>query len=67
MLNQQYILYFASWPWETHWWPDAWIPLLDVGDELWPSSQFTAAALAGPAAEAGRPLHVMPMAAAGDD
>ena len=37
--------------------------LLDVADELCPSSQFTAAALAGPAAEAGRPLIVIPMAA----
>lgn len=36
---------------------------LDVVDELWTSSQFTAAALGGPTAEAGKPLHVMPMAA----
>ena len=53
----------ASWPWETQQWPDAWVPLFDVVNELWPSSQFTAAALAGPASDAGRPLHVMPMAA----
>jgi hypothetical protein len=53
----------SSWPWETQQWPDAWMPLLDVADELWPSSQFTAAALAGPAAEAGLPMQVMPMAA----
>ena len=39
------------------------MPLLDVADELWPSSQFTAAALAAPAANAGRPMRVMPMAA----
>ncbi len=39
------------------------MPLLDVADELWPSSQFTAAALVGPAADAGTPLRVMPMAA----
>lgn len=50
-----------------HEWSDAWLPLLDVADELWPSSQFTAAALAGPAAEAGKPLQVMPMSAASHD
>jgi hypothetical protein len=50
-------------PWDTQQWPDAWMPLLDVADELWPSSQCTAAALASPAGEAGRTLHVMPMAA----
>ena len=60
-LRERYTI--TSWPWETQQWPDAWMPLLDVADELWPSSQFTAAALAGPASETGRPLHVMPMAA----
>ena len=60
-LRERYTI--SSWPWETQQWPDAWMPLLDVTDELWPSSQFTAAAFAGPAAEAGRPMHVMPMAA----
>jgi hypothetical protein len=60
-LRERYTI--ASRPWETQQWPDAWMPLLDVADELWPSSQFTAAALADPAAEAGRPVHVMPMAA----
>ncbi len=60
-LRERYTI--SSWPWETQQWPDAWMPLLDVADELWPSSKFTAAALAGPSAEAGRPLHVMPMAA----
>ena len=64
-LHERYTI--ASWPWETQQWPHAWMPLLDVADELWPSSQFTAAALAAPAAEAGRPLKVMPMAAAGHD
>ena len=38
------------------------MPLLDVADELWPYSQFTATALAGPAVHAGKPLRVMPMA-----
>ena len=60
-LRERYTI--TSWPWETQQWPDAWMPFLDVADELWPSSQFTAAALAGPAAEAGKPLQVMPMAA----
>ncbi len=60
-LRERYTI--TSWPWETQQWPAAWMPLLDVADELWPSSQFTAAALAGPAAEAGKPLQVMPMAA----
>ena len=53
----------CSWPWETQEWPVEWMPLLDVTDELWPSSQFTAAALAAPASAAGRPMHVIPMAA----
>ncbi len=60
-LRERYTI--SSWPWETQQWPDAWMPLFDVVDELWPSSQFTAAALAGPASEADLPLHVMPMAA----
>ena len=64
-LRERYTI--ASWPWETQQWPDAWMPLLDVADELWPSSQFTAAALAGPAANVDKPLQVMPMAAAGHD
>ena len=53
----------SNWPWETQQWPYDWIPLLDVVDELWPSSHFTAEALAGPAKEAGVPMHVMSMAA----
>jgi len=60
-LRERYTL--SSWPWETQQWPEAWMPLLHVADELWPSSRFTAAALAGPAVDAGRPLQVMPMAA----
>jgi len=53
----------TAWPWETQQWPKAWLPLLEVADELWPSSTFTAAALQEPAAAASVPLHVMPMAA----
>ena len=64
-LRERYTI--SSWPWETQQWPDAWMPLLDVADELWPSSQFTAAALARPAAEAGRPLQVMPRKVTGHD
>lgn len=60
-LRERYTL--CSWPWETRQWPSAWLPLLQVADELWPSSKFRAAALAGPAAGAGVPLQVMPMAA----
>ena len=53
----------TAWPWETQQWPKAWLPLLEVADALWPSSAFTAAALQEPAAAAGLPLEVMPMAA----
>lgn len=59
-LRERYTL--ASWPWETERWPEAWAPLLEVADELWPSSQFTARALR-PHAGAHRPLRWMPMAA----
>jgi hypothetical protein len=64
-LRERYTL--TSWPWETQQWPAAWTPLLDVADELWPSSTFTAASLKNPAAGAGIPLQVMPMAAEVDD
>jgi hypothetical protein len=60
-LRERYTL--AAWPWETDTWPRAWLPLLKVADELWPSSRFTADALTDPARTAGLPLHVMPMAA----
>jgi hypothetical protein len=53
----------AAWPWETQQWPKAWLSLLEMTDELWPSSTFTASGLRLPAAAAGVPLHVMPMAA----
>jgi hypothetical protein len=60
LLRERFTL--AAWPWETPQWPEAWVPLLDVADELWPSSTFVAAALRGPAASSGLPLRVMPMA-----
>jgi hypothetical protein len=60
-LRERYTL--ASWPWETQQWPKAWLPLLEVADELTPSSVFTAAALQEPAAAAAMHLQVMPMAA----
>ena len=60
-LRERYTL--AAWPWETHLWPQAWLPLFEMVDELWPSSGFTASALQDPAAAAGLPLRLMPMAA----
>jgi len=60
-LRERYTL--TAWPWETQQWPKAWLPLLEVADELWPSSAFTAAALQEPAAAVALPLQVMPMAA----
>ena len=32
----------AAWPWETRQWPDVWEGLLEIVDEVWPSSTFTA-------------------------
>lgn len=60
-LRERYTL--TAWPWETQQWPKAWLPLLEVADELWPCSAFTAAALQEPAASAALHLQVMPMAA----
>ena len=56
-LRERYTI--ASWPWETQQWPDAWMPLLDVADEFWPSSQFSAAELTGPSAYAGKPMQTV--------
>ena len=53
----------GAWPWETRQWPELWDPLLEVVDEVWPSSNFIAQALQAPVAQAGIPLHVMSMAA----
>ena len=53
----------AAWPWETQQWPTAWEPMLQVVDEVWPSSQFTAKALLEPARSQNLPIQVMPMAA----
>ena len=60
-LHDRYTI--ASWPWETRQWPQVWKSLLEVTNEVWPSSTFTAKALEAPAAEAEVPLHVMSMAA----
>ncbi|QNI99006.1 putative beta-glycosyltransferase/ family 2 [Synechococcus sp. A15-62] len=60
-LNQRYTI--TAWPWETSQWPEAWKPLLEVTDEVWPSSTFTARALQEPAAQADVPLQLMHMAA----
>ena len=59
-MRQRYTI--SCWPWETQQWPDVWMPLLNIADELW-LSNFTAAALASPAAHFRLPMHVMPMAA----
>ena len=59
-LRERYTL--TAWPWETQQWPRPWLPLLEVADELWPSSAFSAAALQQPSDIAGLPLQVMPMA-----
>lgn len=59
-LRERYTL--SSWPWETQEWPENWLPLLEVADELWPSSTFTASALE-PLSHENLPLQVMPMAA----
>lgn len=53
----------AAWPWETSQWPDAWMPLLQVVDEIWPSSNFTASSLKLPADQLNIPLNVMSMSA----
>jgi len=53
----------AAWPWETRQWPKVWEPLLEVVDELWPFSTFTAQALQAPAAQEDVQLQVMSMAA----
>lgn len=60
-LRERYTL--AAWPWETSRWPEAWLPLLELVDELWPASHFTAEALREPAAAAQLPLQLIPMAA----
>lgn len=60
-LRERYTL--CAWPWETQKWPHAWLPLLQVADELWPSSSFTNVALARPAASLRKPLKIMAMAA----
>ena len=60
-LHERYTI--AAWPWETRQWPEVWEPLLEVVDEVWPSSTFTAQALQAPAAQSEVPLQVKPMAA----
>ena len=60
-INQRYNI--AAWPWETRQWPEAWGPILEFTDEVWPSSTFTAQALQGASDRAGVPLNVMSMAA----
>ncbi len=52
----------VAWPWETQTWPQAWECLILLADGLWPSSTFTAQALAPFSDPVQRPLQVMPMA-----
>jgi hypothetical protein len=61
VLRERFTL--TAWPWETQQWPKAWMPMLEVADELWPSSLFTAAALQAPSSAEAVHLQVMPMAA----
>ncbi|MFN4866461.1 MAG: glycosyltransferase [Cyanobium sp.] len=58
-LRERYSL--VSWPWETEEWPQAWRPLLNVADEIWPSSSLTTRALL-PYSSKDRPVHKMSMA-----
>ena len=53
----------SSWPWETKEWPDAFMPLLEVSEETWPSSLFISESLSAPSKWLDLPLRVMPMAA----
>ena len=52
----------ASWPWETRKWPDSWLPLFEIVDEVWPSSTFTAEALQDHANHLKIPVKIMSMA-----
>jgi len=52
----------VAWPWETQTWPQAWECIIPLADGLWPSSTFTAQALAPFSDPLQRPLQVMPMA-----
>lgn len=61
VLRERYTI--GAWPWETRQWPELWNPLLEVVDEVWPSSTFTAQALQAPAEQSDVPLKVMSMAA----
>ncbi|MEA5411765.1 glycosyltransferase [Synechococcus sp. BA-120 BA3] len=52
----------AAWPWETDRWPQAWEPLLEHCDELWPASSYIHRVLQPMAAQHAIPIHTMPMA-----
>ena len=60
-LRERYTV--SEWPWEAQKWPHPWLPLLQVADELWPASSFTASAQARPAASLKMPLRIMELAA----
>jgi hypothetical protein len=52
----------VAWPWETQTWPQAWECMIPLANGLWPSSTFSAQALAPFSDPVKRPLQVMPMA-----
>lgn len=49
------------WPWELSKWPQAWLPVLELMDEVWVSSRHTYSALADVCT---KPLRWMPIAVA---
>ena len=61
VINDSYTI--AAWPWETCQWPNTYLPLFEVVDEVWPSSIFTSQALLRPANQAGIPVNTFSMAA----
>ena len=61
VINHFYTI--AAWPWETRQWPDTYMPLFEVVDEVWSSSSFTSEALLGPANQLGIPINTFSMAA----
>jgi glycosyltransferase involved in cell wall biosynthesis len=56
LLQQSYVI--GYWPWELPRWPAAYLPALDLVDEIWVASCHTRAALAGITA---KPVQLMPL------
>ncbi|MEM9282118.1 MAG: glycosyltransferase [Verrucomicrobiota bacterium] len=55
-LEGRYII--GYWPWELENWPDEWIPLLDLVNEVWVSTHHIAMGLR---AATSKPVQVMPL------